>query len=118
MSDSREHPVISFSDFEILQFISMLKRSRPPWIYDALCAGEPTEFFFPGQGQASYQERGLDICRRCPVRKDCFTYAMENPELEGTWGGATNKQRNKWVAAEMDIEEAWSELLDSETTTS
>ena len=111
------HPVISFSDWEILQFISMLKRSRPPWIYDALCAGHPTEFWFPAQGQSSYQARGLDICKRCPVRKDCFTYAMEDGSLEGTWG-ATKKQRENFSAAGMDAEEAWSELLDSETITS
>jgi len=117
MSDSREHPAISFSDWEILQFVSMLKRNRPPWIYDALCAGHPQEFWFAGQGQASYQERGLEICRRCPVRKDCFTYAMEDSSLEGTWA-TTKKQRSDFSARGVGVEEAWSELLESETTPS
>lgn len=115
MSSNEEHPVISFSEWEIATFISMLQRNRPPWMYDALCNGEPVEFWFAGQGQSSYAQRGLEICRRCPVRKDCFTYAMENPEVTDIWGGSTSKQRSDFSARGIGTEEAYSELLESET---
>jgi WhiB family redox-sensing transcriptional regulator len=109
------HPVISFTEWEIATFVMMLRRQRPPWMYDALCNGEPTELWFAGQGQSAYAQRGLEICRRCPVRKECFTYAMENPEVTDTWGGSTSKQRSEFSARGMEPEEAYSELLDSET---
>lgn len=110
---SREHPVISFSDWEIAQFISMLQRQRPPWVHDALCIGEPQEFFFPGQGQAAYMQRGLDICKRCPVRRECFTFALENKDDQGVWGSRPD-DRAVWISEGTDPDDAFEELLCSE----
>ena len=34
------------------------------------------------------------VCRNCPVRKPCLTYAMANPSLTGIWGGLTDRERS------------------------
>ncbi|WP_062077737.1 WhiB family transcriptional regulator [Demequina globuliformis] len=34
-----------------------------------------------------------EICAECPVRAACLEYALDRPELEGIWGGASYKDR-------------------------
>jgi WhiB family redox-sensing transcriptional regulator len=42
----------------------------------------------------SYENEAKQVCANCPYRVACLTYAMENPDLQGIWGGLTEKDRN------------------------
>ncbi len=110
-----ESPSISFSDYEILEFLAMFDRERSERhdFYDyAACHGAPTEYFFPGQGQAAYLDRGRRICAQCPVQRECLAFAMENFDDNGLWGGALPEQRRQWLIDGVSADEAWETLLE------
>ena len=78
--------------------------SRFDWMEQALCAQTDPELFFPDHHTeyariipASGRRRetmAKSVCRNCPVRKPCLTYAMANPSLTGIWGGLTDRERS------------------------
>ena len=35
------------------------------------------------------------VCVSCPVRQESLAYALGDPEVKGTWGGATERERTK-----------------------
>lgn len=63
------------------------------WQDDALCTqtgiDDPT--WFPGVGQPASHARA--ICRMCSVTNQCAEYALARPNLEGVWGGLSERQR-------------------------
>ncbi len=64
-----------------------------PWISGAACANEPTDLFFPEDGEGT--ELAKAICGRCPVRAECIGYAIAIPSLDGIWGGLTRQERSR-----------------------
>ncbi|NNE48241.1 MAG: WhiB family transcriptional regulator [Rhodothermales bacterium] len=56
------------------------------WRADAQCRkeGVPTERFFPWRGES--QTAAKECCSRCPVRQECYDFAVENDE-RGIFGG-------------------------------
>jgi len=36
-----------------------------------------------------------EAARACEARNPCLAYAMDNPELEGIWGGLTEQERRQ-----------------------
>jgi WhiB family transcriptional regulator, redox-sensing transcriptional regulator len=62
-----------------------------PWIGRAACANEPTDLFFPEDGEGT--ELAKAICGGCPVRAECIGYAVAIPSLDGIWGGLTRQER-------------------------
>jgi len=65
------------------------------WQDEALCRGLSVEIFFPREDDEDTQALAKAICDHCPVRVKCAIYALHNPELEGIWGGLTEKDRRK-----------------------
>ncbi len=63
---------------------------RPAWHDRAACIGQ-VDLFFRGSPHAA--EQTAVICAACPVRVDCFDYAMADPELVGFWAGTTARDR-------------------------
>ena len=65
------------------------------WRNEAACRGKDVSLFFPdgqgGPGPAAARR----ICRSCPVRDECYTYANEAPELEGIWAGYSTASRRR-----------------------
>ena len=61
------------------------------WISRAACANEPTDLFFPEDGEGT--ELAKAICGGCPVRAECIGYAVAIPSLDGIWGGLTRQER-------------------------
>lgn len=49
--------------------------------------------FHPGQGESVADAK--KICSNCPVRKECFEYALLHSERHGVWGGAADRTRRR-----------------------
>jgi WhiB family redox-sensing transcriptional regulator len=64
------------------------------WMSDAACRNTDLDAFYPEPASnASVYADGQRICRGCPVQNDCLTYALDNDERYGLWGGLTPAQR-------------------------
>jgi WhiB family transcriptional regulator, redox-sensing transcriptional regulator len=63
-------------------------RRETDWMARAACRKEPTETFF-----TDHPGRALAICEACPSRRPCLEYAMQDPNIVGTWGGTTTGER-------------------------
>jgi WhiB family transcriptional regulator, redox-sensing transcriptional regulator len=61
-----------------------------PWRAHAACRGE-TKAVFPGQGGSS--AKGLELCSRCTVRRECYSWIAEQPDQHGIAGGMTEADR-------------------------
>jgi WhiB family redox-sensing transcriptional regulator len=70
------------------------------WLDDTACAGEPPDIFFVEAGHA-LDPATRDMCRGCPVRKHCVTWAYANNTMAGYSGGLSPSQRRT-----MSLEEA------------
>ena len=63
------------------------------WRAGALCARtDPDLWFSPGALEHKEAKR---ICRDCPVRSECLSYALYTPVDHGIWGGMTERERRK-----------------------
>jgi WhiB family redox-sensing transcriptional regulator len=64
------------------------------WRAGGLCSqSDPDLFFAVGAVEHKQAKR---ICRSCPVRSECLTYAMDSPVDHGIWGGLTERERRRW----------------------
>ena len=52
-----------------------------------------------GVRKTEAMEAAIDMCRKCPVLKQCLEYALRHPESarSGIWGGTTAAQRRKML---------------------
>lgn len=63
------------------------------WVDEALCAQVDTEMFFPGQFDSV--DPAKRVCQTCPVRLECLQYALQNPDIDGVWGGTSKRERTR-----------------------
>ena len=63
----------------------------PAWMNHAACRDSDIDVFFPIAQEGV--EKAAAVCCDCSVRQECLTYALENSELSGVWGGTSNRQR-------------------------
>jgi WhiB family redox-sensing transcriptional regulator len=63
------------------------------WEDKALCAQVDPELFYPEPGD--HGEAGKEVCRACPVRRECLRWSLLAREPWGTWGGLTENERRK-----------------------
>jgi len=64
------------------------------WRAEANCSGfDPDLWFAPGALEHKEAKR---ICRACPVRRECLSYALETPVDHGVWGGMTERERRSF----------------------
>ena len=72
---------------------------RPPlagdWQDQAACRTAPTGTMFPDDWDEDGIAAAKALCRACPVQDQCLTYALDNSEDHGIWGGATEKERSR-----------------------
>lgn len=66
-----------------------------PWTADALCATVDPDLFYPEKSERFIAAAAKSICRRCPVTTDCLTYAIDNNEPHGIWGGQSARERQQ-----------------------
>lgn len=64
---------------------------RPAWHRRASCRSKGTDAFFLGPGQSSGAAKAM--CSSYPVRGECLTAAMSDPELQGVWAGTSDRER-------------------------
>lgn len=68
------------------------------WRERALCKGKDTNIFYPEINAKGGKRQIADvkaICKICPVSSDCLTFAINNDEQFGIWGGLLPKERAK-----------------------
>ena len=56
-----------------------------------LCTQIDPAVFFPIKGGSPRAAKA--ICARCPIAADCLRDALDDPSLEGVWGGTTERER-------------------------
>ena len=77
------------------------RASGPEWSWYALaaCRGADPELFFP-LGKVRPGDRQVavakGICGRCPVRDDCLSWVLDNPQDEGVWAGLDPVERRSF----------------------
>lgn len=62
----------------------------PDWTA-ALCAQSDPEAFFPENGGSGRPAKR--VCRRCPIRTECLSWALATDERFGVWGGLSDRER-------------------------
>ena len=56
------------------------------WMEHALCGRTRfPELWFPKEGEI--YSGAVEICAKCPVRRECLEYAIDNHIDRGIWGG-------------------------------
>ncbi len=70
------------------------------WMDKARCKGIDPDLFHPDENdedqvKVAKKEKAKAICAECPVRLDCLEFAINKPEKDGIWGGATKDERDK-----------------------
>lgn len=66
------------------------------WRHRAACLTEDPDLFFPvgATGPAILQmEEAKRVCKRCEVKEECLTWALENGQDHGVWGGTSEDER-------------------------
>lgn len=68
------------------------------WQAGAACRGTDVNLFFPPDGERTparerRETEAKRVCRGCPVRTECLTYALTRPEQTGVWGGLDEDER-------------------------
>jgi WhiB family redox-sensing transcriptional regulator len=67
------------------------------WWGQAACAHEDPDVFFPvartGAALRDQQARAKAVCRRCPVIRQCLSWALRAAPAEGVWGGTCEEER-------------------------
>jgi WhiB family transcriptional regulator, redox-sensing transcriptional regulator len=81
------------------------------WQRNGSCRGrDSAQFFHPdGERGASRMRRELAakaLCQSCPVRAECAAHALAAREPYGVWGGFTEAERIRLLAA------GWEDLAD------
>ena len=84
--------IVVTRDRDPLALIRLIAELLPQWQADALCAGEPVDWWFPAKGQSN--ATALEFCGRCPVREACLADALADVTLDhGVRGGMTSQAR-------------------------
>ena len=75
------------------------------WQLHGACRGENTSLFFHPDGErgparARRQTAAKAVCARCPVLEACLKHALSVREPYGVWGGMSEEERARLIAAE------------------
>ena len=75
------------------------------WQLHGACRGESTSLFFHPDGErgparARRQSAAKAVCAKCPVVEACLKHALAVREPYGVWGGMSEEERARLIAAE------------------
>ena len=71
---------------------------RPGWHDQAACRDADPDLFFPDGDIRSVRAQvkaAKLICRSCPVRTVCLSWALTSGQAHGIWGGLTEDERRR-----------------------
>jgi len=60
---------------------------------DAFFADEPREGILAYRPVYSLENQAKKVCAECPYRIACLQYALKVPQIQGIWGGTTERDR-------------------------
>lgn len=61
------------------------------WRHQAACKTHPSRWWFDDEHNQFATAKA--ICKLCPVRTECLSYAMSLDNMHGIWGGTTVYER-------------------------
>ena len=61
------------------------------WVERAACRGSGFGQYFPSGGASAGPAKA--VCAGCPVQSECLAFALQNPQLQGVWGGTSETER-------------------------
>lgn len=78
------------------------------WQYEGLCRSVNPETFFHPEGERGPARRARDdaakqVCRQCPVLRQCREHALRVREPYGVWGAMTADEREAYQHGEGTI---------------
>ena len=68
------------------------------WVTDGACNKANPELFFADLFTSVDElaiEYAKSYCNKCPVAKQCLSYAMTHEDMVGIWGSTTTVERRK-----------------------
>ncbi|GEM_PF-2094034 len=77
----------------VLVLAKAIAAPTAPWAGQALCAQTDPDLFF--SDSVTQTEQAKETCRRCPVRAECLSHALEAREDFGVWGGLDRDERRR-----------------------
>jgi len=63
------------------------------WTTMALCTQIDPDLWFPDAGFSNKAAKA--ICAQCEVKNECLTYALEEHQRYGVWGGLSEVERGR-----------------------
>ena len=57
------------------------------------CAEADPDAWFPDKGGTNRPAKA--VCRGCEVIDECLTWALDNGEMHGVWGGLSERERRQ-----------------------
>lgn len=87
--ESQPQPIGLLASLEDLEDVE----TPAQWQDRALCAQVDSEMFFPEKGGSTREAKS--VCARCEVKDECLSYALENGERFGIWGGLSERERRR-----------------------
>lgn len=81
---------------DVVQFQALLWEKKPE------CTEATADLWFadPNDEEEKYgkseQAIAVGICKRCPIKAECFDHAIANGIEHGIWGGALPQQRQAY----------------------
>lgn len=71
------------------------------WLHRGACVGidDPDLFFPVGENAppAKEIEAAKSVCRSCPVRSECLSWALATHQRYGVWGGMSEQERESLI---------------------
>jgi hypothetical protein len=92
--NSPQKKIKGYKNLEAVSF------SDTAWKSSALCSDKDLSIFF-ATSKSDTTLTAISICKRCPVRFQCFYEALEYG-YDGTWGGSTVDQRQVLIRSCLD----------------
>lgn len=88
-------------------YVPKQRDTNTKWTRFAACRGMSTNSFYPEERAGTITIDHMSArnnCGRCIVVDECLTYALNNNEQHGTWGGLSTEARRR--VARLPIEDA------------
>lgn len=95
--------------FELEILVIEIESDSAPLLPDwsgALCASIDPELFFPEKSSGGASAKmARNICKQCPIRLKCLSYALDNAVEFGIWGGLSRNERRELLRTQRWLEQ-------------